>query len=185
MPTLAESLIASSSRPLALKMRADLTASQQRYLGRTYWVVKEPVGLKYFRFQEEEYAILQMLDGDTSLDEIKDRFEEEYAPQKISYQNLQQFVGMLHRSGLVLAEVPDQGKQLKRRGDDKLNKEFLGSISNVLALRWIARARLSSCFISLRIVSFSLFRLWRKRIPTRPAAKINNTPETPIGCVRV
>jgi putative peptide zinc metalloprotease protein len=136
MPTLAESLIASSSRPLALKVRADLTASQQRYLGRTYWVVKEPVGLKYFRFQEEEYAILQMLDGETSLDQIKDRFEEEFAPQKISYQNLQQFVGMLHRSGLVVAEVPDQGKQLKRRGDDKRNKEFLGSISNVLALRW-------------------------------------------------
>jgi putative peptide zinc metalloprotease protein len=136
MPTLAESLIASSSRPLALKMRTDLTASRQRYLGRSYWVVKEPVGLKYFRFQEEEYAILQMLDGNTSLEDIKDRFEEDFAPQKISFQNLQQFVGMLHRSGLVIADAKDQGKQLKRRGDEKRRKETIAQMSNVLALRW-------------------------------------------------
>ena len=56
-----------------MRMRPDLSALQQRYQGQVYWVVKEPVGLHYFRFQEEEYAILQMLDGQTSLDEIKDR----------------------------------------------------------------------------------------------------------------
>ena len=106
MPTLAESLVASSSRPLAMKMRTDLTASRQRYLGRSYWVVKEPVGLKYFRFQEEEYAILQMLDGNTSLEEIKERFEEDFAPQKISFQNLQQFVGMMSSCCKGLGSAP-------------------------------------------------------------------------------
>ena len=34
--------------------------------------------MNYFRFQEEEYAILQMLDGQISLDEIKERFEAEF-----------------------------------------------------------------------------------------------------------
>ncbi|MFV1966111.1 MAG: hypothetical protein ACC628_11845, partial [Pirellulaceae bacterium] len=61
MPTLAESLISSTSRSLALRMRPDLTARRQRYHGRSYWVVKEPVGLNYFRFHEEEYAILCMM----------------------------------------------------------------------------------------------------------------------------
>ena len=69
------SLIATASRPLAMRMRPDLTARRQRYQRRMHWVVKEPVGLKYYRFQEEEYTILQMLDGKTSLEQIKARFE--------------------------------------------------------------------------------------------------------------
>src|SRR3972149_448002 len=101
MATLADSLVSRASRPLRLRIRPDLAARPQRYHGRTFWVVKEPVGLNYFRFHEEEYAILCMLDGQSSLEDIKERFESEFTPQKITYHDLQQFVGMLHRSGLV------------------------------------------------------------------------------------
>src|SRR5262245_50195600 len=92
MTTLAESLISSTSRPLTLRMRPDLSARMHRYHGRTFWVVKEPVGLNYFRFHEEEFAILGMLDGMTSLDDIKEQFEVQFAPQKITYHDLLQFV---------------------------------------------------------------------------------------------
>ena len=71
-----------------------------------YWVVKEPIGLKYFRFQEEEYAILSMLDGQISLEEIKEQFERRFPPQKITYRDLHQFIGTLHRSGLVVGSHP-------------------------------------------------------------------------------
>ena len=84
MATLAESLVSSTSRPLLLRMRPDLSARRHRYHGRTFWVVKEPVGLNYFRFHEEEYAILGMLDGRASLEEIKDEFERTFPPQKIT-----------------------------------------------------------------------------------------------------
>ena len=136
MATLAESLISSTSRPLRLRMRPDLSARHHRYQGRTYWVVKEPVGLNYFRFHEEEYAILGMLDGRTSLDEIKEQFEQEFAPQKITFQDLLNFVGMLHRSGLVISESPGQGKQLVKRRDEKKWRELLGKLTNVFALRF-------------------------------------------------
>ncbi len=80
MVSLADSLVASSSRPLGLRMRADLTARRHKYQGRSYWVVKEPVGLRYFRFQEEEFAVLNMMRGQVSLEDIKNRFEDEFAP---------------------------------------------------------------------------------------------------------
>ena len=136
MATLADSLVSSASRSLTLRMRPDLTAHRQRYHGQSYWVVKEPIGLNYYRFHEEEYAILCMLDGSTSLESIKERFEQEYTPQKITYQDLQQFVGMLHRSGLVVANAIGQGHQLKKRRDEKKKRELLGKLSNVFALRW-------------------------------------------------
>ncbi len=136
MATLADSLVSSASRPLTLRMRPDLTARRQRYHGQSYWVVKEPIGLNYFRFHEEEYAILCMMDGRISLEAIKERFEQEFMPQKITYQDLQQFVGMLHRSGLVVADAIGQGHQLRKRRDQKKRRELLGKLTNVFALRW-------------------------------------------------
>ena len=188
MPTLAESLISTTSRPLTLRMRPDLTAKQQRYHGKAYWVVKEPVGLNYFRFHEEEYAILCMLDGHCSFDDIKERFEEEFTPQKITFQDLQQFVGMLHRSGLVISDATRQGRQLKTRRDQKKRKELLGKFSNVFALRfrgvdperllnwlypytaWFFSPAAMFCFAVLGLSALSLvlvqFDVFRSRLPT-------------------
>ncbi|XZE53662.1 hemolysin D [Planctomycetaceae bacterium SH139] len=136
MTSLAESLISSSSRSLSVRKRPDLRSSRHQYQGTGYWVVKEPVGLQYFRFHEEEYFILQMLDGHVSLDQIKEGFEAKFAPQKITFGDLQQFIGMLHRSGLVISNSPGQGRALQKRGTTKKRKEFLGKAANIFALRF-------------------------------------------------
>jgi putative peptide zinc metalloprotease protein len=136
MVTLRDSLLSSSARKLPIRRRPDLVARRQHYLGRSYWVVKDPLGLNYYRFQDEEFAILQMLDGQTSLDEIKERFEDEFPPQKITLEELQQFLGMLHRSGLVVADVPGQGRQLRKRRDERKRKEWINAVSNILCIRF-------------------------------------------------
>ena len=136
MATLFDSIVSSSSRKLAIRVRPDLKARRQRYQGRVYWVVKDPVGLQYFRFEEEEFAILHMLDGQSSLEEIAEQFEANFPPQTIRVEELQSFVGMLHRSGLVLSDAPGQGVQLKKRRDERKRKELIGSVSNVLSFRF-------------------------------------------------
>lgn len=136
MTTMADSLVNSAMRPLRLRRRPDLESRRHRYDGRAYWVVKEPVGLNYFRFHEEEFAILNMLDGQTSLQHIRETFQSEFAPQRISLQDLQQFVGMLHRSGLVISHAGGQGRQLRRRGDQKRKRELMGKFANVFAIRF-------------------------------------------------
>jgi putative peptide zinc metalloprotease protein len=136
VPNHAATIVSSSSRKLSIRVRPDLKARRQRYQGRNYWVVKDPVGLQYFRFEEEEFAILQMLDGDSSLDDIAERFEAEFPPQTIRVEELQNFIGMLHRSGLVLSSAPGQGVQLKERRDEKKWKELLAALSNILAFRF-------------------------------------------------
>jgi putative peptide zinc metalloprotease protein len=136
MATLAESLVSSSSRRLPIRKRADLRARRHRYQGRVYWVVKDPVGLQYFRFEEEEFAILQMLDGQSSLDEIADRFEREFPPQTIRTEELQQFIGMLHRSGLVITNAPGQGQQLVKRRGEKEKQQRIATFTNIMSLRF-------------------------------------------------
>ncbi|MCL2622850.1 MAG: efflux RND transporter periplasmic adaptor subunit [Planctomycetaceae bacterium] len=117
-------------------MRPDIVGKKQQYLGRSYWIVKDPIGSKYYRFQEEEYAILRLLDGTRSLDEVKEKFEDEFPPQKITLEELQSFIGQLHQSGLIVVGVPNQGHQLKKRGDKKKRQMMFASMSNVLAIRF-------------------------------------------------
>ena len=136
MVSLADSLVSSASRPLRLRVRPDLKVRRHRYQGRPFWVVKEPIGLKYFRFQEEEFAILRMLDGESSYEDLKQQFEREFIPQRITLNDLQHFVGMLHRSGLVISDAAGQGRQLKRRSDETARRELFGKLSNVLAIRF-------------------------------------------------
>ena len=188
MSTLADSMISSASRPLALRVRPDLITKQQHYHGTSYWIVKDPVGLNYYRFHDEEYAILSMLDGQTSMEKIKERFERQFTPQRIDFQDLQQFIGTLHRSGLVTSEASGQGRRLRERRDQKKKRELLGKFTNVFAIRfrgfdperllkWMYRYTkwiyspvtigvcLAMGLIALMLV-FSNFDIFRAKLPT-------------------
>lgn len=136
MVTLSDSLVSSSARVLSVYARTDLSAKKQQYLGREYWIVKDPLGLKYFRFQNEEYYILHQLDGTRSLDEIKDNFEAEFPPQKITLDELQNFIGQLHQSNLIVAGVPNQGHELLKRRVKRRRQEVLAACSNILCIRF-------------------------------------------------
>ena len=149
MIALSDSLISSAARPLGLRMRTDLTVRQHRYQGQAAWVVKDPVGLKYFRFREEEYAVLKWLDGRLSLDGLKQKYETRFPPGKITLEEMAHFVGTLHQSGLVLSLLPDQGRQLKKRRDERNKQKLLSALTNVLAIRTrgIDPQRLLNCLL--------------------------------------
>ncbi|NQT15945.1 MAG: hemolysin D, partial [Planctomycetes bacterium] len=125
-----------TTRPVALRMRPDLSIHRQRFGRQRYWVVKDPVALAYFHLREEEHAVLQMLDGQTSLDEIKRRFEEAFAPLQIGFEQLQAFLGRLYQSGLVLADAPGQGQELLLRHGQRRRRVLLQSATNLLAIRF-------------------------------------------------
>src|SRR5947207_12118159 len=130
------SLTSSTARPLAVQMRRDLVARRQRWQAREYWTVKDPLTLKYYRFENEEFAILSMLDGQTSSDAIRERFEREFAPQRISAAQLQHLLTMLHRSNLLVADAAGQGGELLKRDRQRQRREWIATASNFLAIRF-------------------------------------------------
>jgi putative peptide zinc metalloprotease protein len=130
-----DSLISSSARPLPLAMRADLIVQRQRWQGRNYWTIKDPLTLRYYRFEEEEFAILSMLDGQTSSEAIREQFEEQFAPQRITGSQVQHLLAMLHRSNLLVSSAPGQGEQLQARASERQWKDRLALAANFLAIR--------------------------------------------------
>jgi putative peptide zinc metalloprotease protein len=98
-------------------------------------VVKDPAALEYHQLRDEEYTILQMLDGHTSLEEIQQKYEVAFAPQRLSLGRLQALLGVMHLQGLVVADAAGQGEQLLLRRGRKRRQKLLALFGNVLAIR--------------------------------------------------
>jgi putative peptide zinc metalloprotease protein len=129
-------LVSSSSRPLQLRMRQDLVVDRQRYQGREYHIVKDPLNLKYYRFEAEEFAILQMLDGKFSADQIKRKFERTFRPQRISLHEIQSFIGQLYQSSLLISDAAGQGEQLLKRCQENRRKQRRAAMTNIMTIRF-------------------------------------------------
>lgn len=127
--------VASASRPLRLRKRPDLRAVVQSFQGRRCYLLKDPLSLRYFRFEEQEFALLEMLDGQTSLEELRAAYGERFAPERITLGELQRLVGMLHQSGLVLSDAPGQGEQLAARSRSQEARARKAVAANLLSLR--------------------------------------------------
>ncbi|MEI8072272.1 MAG: HlyD family efflux transporter periplasmic adaptor subunit [Planctomycetota bacterium] len=126
----------STTRAVSLRCRGDLKTNRQVYQGQAWWVVKDPISLSYFRFRPEEYALLDMLDGSTSLDKLKEQFEAKFPPRRITVEELSRFIATLHRSGLVIGDRPGQGPQLFERRRQRIWKQWMGWLANIMSLRF-------------------------------------------------
>lgn len=82
------------------KLRNDLIVSRQQTAGETYFVVKDPVRGTYFRFREAEHFITEQFDGETSLETVQQRAEEEFGAT-LTIETLQSFVLNLSKSGFL------------------------------------------------------------------------------------
>ncbi len=117
-------------------MRSDLTSDLITYQGVEYWVIKEPLGQKFYQFPPHVFYILEQLDGTRTIEELIDGFQREHAPKRITRSELQQLLTRFHKDGLVISSVPGQGIELLRRGRKSAAMEKVTSLSNILAVRW-------------------------------------------------
>jgi len=93
-----------------LKIRADLVISPQTHQGQLYYVVKDPVTLRYFRLRPTEYAIFRMFDGETPIDQIKKRLVT--LGHDISEEELQAFIKQLGAANFFENVLPNQAESL-------------------------------------------------------------------------
>src|SRR5579872_819087 len=132
---IADNAPAGFERRLALRRRNDLEAVLQTFSGRRYWAIKDPVRLRYFHLNDEEYCVFNLLDGTISLAGIREKFESHFAPRRLALAQIQSFLGQLHKEGLLLADAPGQSRELLERGRQRRWQTLKANLSNVLAIR--------------------------------------------------
>jgi len=104
----------------APRLRRDLTVSRLETASGGFLIVKHPVSGRFYRFKEAERFIAEQLDGETPLDVVRERTEEEFGAS-LSPETLNAFVQNLDKIGLLDTGKPsakrDAGRGPRMRGN--------------------------------------------------------------------
>jgi putative peptide zinc metalloprotease protein len=122
-------------KKVKLRLRRDLEIAPQKYEGRTYYVVKDPVSLRYYRFKEQEHFLIQLMDGDHSLDDAQKEYEKRFRPERLTLEDLEGFGQQLLTAGLAQNESPQAGKQLFDRRKKRKRSEWMQALTNILYIK--------------------------------------------------
>lgn len=122
-------------KKVRLRMRTDLAIAPQKYEGRTYYVVKDPVSLRYYRFKDHEHFLIKLMDGTHTLDDAQKEFEKRFRPDRLSLEDLEHFGQQLLTAGLAQNESPQAGKQLFDRRKKRVRMEWLQTLTNILYIK--------------------------------------------------
>ncbi len=125
----------SDRRPIALRLRPDLEMHPGTYQDEPGWIVKDPVAMKYFRLKEPEYEAIRMIDGNTSVAEIKEHLESRFPEFTVKVQDVHLLVNSLHKSGLLISNMPGQAAPLKVRREKELKQKAMQLLMSVMSLR--------------------------------------------------
>ena len=128
-------LTPSNRRPIPLEARPDLRIERIEYQGVAYWVIKEPVGLRYYRLQTEQYEVLFLLNGQRSLEEIRDDLLRKLPTVRLQLSDIQHLITDLHQKGLVYSNRMGQGAALINLKNENFRKKVWQTLRSLLYLR--------------------------------------------------
>lgn len=126
----------SSLRAIPLRMRPDLRVEEISYQSERYWVVKDPHDQQYFRLNEQEFALLNWLDGTANYRDLKQRFERDFSPYRVDYREITDVLNDFFQKSLVSPTRNGVGRKLHALSDEKKHEQLKARVKNVLAIRW-------------------------------------------------
>ncbi|MGC3967800.1 MAG: PqqD family protein [Pirellulales bacterium] len=99
----------------AARRRADVEVFVQFSRRRRVWNLKDPLALRYYQLNDEEFWLYEQLDGKRSIRELCAEFGRRFAPRRLAEQTLAGFLQQLHQVGLIVVDAPLQAEALVRR----------------------------------------------------------------------
>lgn len=112
-------------------LRGDLLITKQRFEGRTYYVVKDPISLQYFRLTGEDYDLATLFNGKRTFGEIRDIWARNHPHLKLDYtaEELNERVLKFANDLALLQFLSVQGQRVKARMEAvKKNKAKKGGL---------------------------------------------------------
>ena len=119
------------SRPLP-RLRPELEATPQIYDGEPYWVIKDPMSLRYYRFNREEYFIIEKLREGVTLDELKQAHRREFQDDSLSGEQVGHFIRSLLSRNLVMMPQPNRDELLYQSGQKRWRKKLANQFTNFM-----------------------------------------------------
>jgi putative peptide zinc metalloprotease protein len=118
-----------------VRLRPDISVDRHQYEGRSYYVIKDPVSLRYYRLKENEHFLLQFMDGKRTLADAQKAYEAHYRPDRLRLEDLEAFAQQLMKAGLAQNDSPAAGKQLIERRQKRKRQEWIQTFTNLLYIK--------------------------------------------------
>jgi putative peptide zinc metalloprotease protein len=122
-------------KQVKIRLRSDLVIDPQKYEGRTYYVVKDPISLRYYRLKDHEHYLIKYMDGEHTLEEAQKAYEKRYRPDRLKLEELESFAQQLLTAGLAQNESPRAGQQLYERRKKRKRTEWMQTFTNILYIK--------------------------------------------------
>ncbi len=130
-----QNVVPSTRRPVRMEVRSDLVCEPSVWQDNEFWIVKDPVTLTYFRLRSEQYTLLRLLDGERSLEDLRDEFQRRFPGQRLRTSDLQKLVVDLHQKGLVVSNEIGQAEPLAERERERRRKATWRAVRSLLYIR--------------------------------------------------
>jgi putative peptide zinc metalloprotease protein len=100
-------------------LRADLIIIKQFYEGRTFYVVKDPISLQYFRLTAEDYFLATLFDGQRTMEQVREAYVERFPHLRLDFseEEIKERVSRFANDLGLLQFLSVQGSRLKLRYD--------------------------------------------------------------------
>jgi len=125
----------SFDRPIPYRKREDLVIAWIKYRGVKHAVIKDPLGLKYHQLSPEQYSILDLLNGENSLKQIRSEVQSRFPTEHFSLMDIQGLVIDLQEKALLVALRLGQGPALLKTHRDNVRKKVASTLKNPLMIQ--------------------------------------------------
>lgn len=123
-------------RSISLTARSDLEITEGEFQCERCWIVKDPIALKYYRLRGPEYFVFERLDGDRSLNQIKQEIDSRFPLNNFSTRDLNSVIASFHQNGLTLTPHGQQGEVLIDRQWKQRKQKIFGLLKSALSMKF-------------------------------------------------
>lgn len=116
-------------------LRPHVELHRQYFRGALWYVMEDPAGGKFFRFSPEAYALIGLMDGRRTLDEISHIAETRLGVNAPTQDEIVQLLSQLHVAGVLTTDrIPDL-EEMAERSETMRRKKMMQSMRNPLGLK--------------------------------------------------
>ncbi|MBN1765134.1 MAG: hypothetical protein JW860_07745 [Sedimentisphaerales bacterium] len=117
------------------RLRPELVSFAQIYDGQPYWVYKDPLSLRYYRFNREEHFIIEQLHKGVTLDELKEAHHRQFSSMELSNREIGVFISSLISKNLLIMTQPHRDELMFDMAKKRRRAKFFGQITNFLFIK--------------------------------------------------
>lgn len=121
--------------PLKARLRSHAVLHRHVYRGRLWYVLQDRASARFHRFSPEAYAVIGLMDGQRSLDEIWRIACERLGDDAPTQDEVIQLLATLHRADVLLTDAPPDLDELHERRLTQRSAKRRQTLGNPLALR--------------------------------------------------